>query len=65
MNRTHGAMTPGASWVIDIGPGAWEEGGRVVVAGPPAEVTDAAASQTAPYLARYLHAHAAQRTIGE
>jgi excinuclease ABC subunit A len=43
-----------ADWVIDIGPGAGEEGGRVVAAGPPAEVAKAPKSRTAPYLAREL-----------
>jgi excinuclease ABC subunit A len=43
-----------SDWVIDIGPGAGEEGGRVVAAGPPARVAVAAASRTAPYLARFL-----------
>jgi excinuclease ABC subunit A len=38
--------------MIDIGPGAGEEGGRVVAAGPPAAVARAAKSRTAPYLAR-------------
>ena len=40
--------------VIDIGPGAGEEGGRIVASGTPAEVSRAAASRTAPYLARFL-----------
>ena len=40
----------GSDWVIDIGPGAGEEGGRVVAAGPPATVARAAKSRTAPYL---------------
>jgi excinuclease ABC subunit A len=44
----------GSDWVIDIGPGAGEEGGRVVVAGPPAVVARSAESRTAPYLAREL-----------
>jgi len=44
----------GSDWVIDIGPGAGEEGGRVVASGPPAELAKAAHSRTAPYLARYL-----------
>jgi excinuclease ABC subunit A len=43
-----------SDWVIDIGPGAGEEGGRVVAAGTPLEVSRAAASRTAPYLARFL-----------
>lgn len=43
-----------ADWVIDMGPGGGDEGGRVVAAGPPAEVARAAGSRTAPYLARAL-----------
>jgi excinuclease ABC subunit A len=41
-------------WVIDIGPGAGEAGGKVVAEGPPAEVAKADASRTAPYLAASL-----------
>jgi len=44
----------GSDWVIDIGPGAGEEGGHVVASGPPAEVAIAGESRTAPYLARFL-----------
>jgi len=47
-------VVAGSDWVIDVGPGAGEEGGRVVAAGPPAEVAKAAKSRTAPYLARFL-----------
>jgi excinuclease ABC subunit A len=43
-----------SDWVIDVGPGAGDEGGRVVAAGPPAEVAKAANGRTAPYLARAL-----------
>ena len=45
-----------SDWVIDIGPGAGEEGGRVVVAGTPADVARAPESRTAPYLAPVLAA---------
>jgi excinuclease ABC subunit A len=43
-----------SDWVIDMGPGAGDEGGRVVAAGTPAEVATAAASRTAPFLARVV-----------
>ncbi|HEU4557611.1 MAG TPA: excinuclease ABC subunit UvrA [Longimicrobium sp.] len=44
----------GSDWVIDIGPGAGEDGGRVVAAGPPANVARTPESRTAPYLARAM-----------
>jgi len=50
------SVVAGSDWVIDIGPGAGEEGGRLVAAGPPAEVAKARGSVTAPYLARWLGA---------
>jgi excinuclease ABC subunit A len=43
-----------SDWVIDIGPGAGDEGGRVVARGTPQEVARANLSRTAPYLARFL-----------
>ena len=43
-----------ADWVIDLGPGAGSQGGRVVACGTPAQVAVARGSQTAPYLARAL-----------
>ncbi|MGI4822493.1 MAG: excinuclease ABC subunit UvrA [Janthinobacterium lividum] len=43
-----------SDWVIDIGPGAGDEGGRVVATGPPAEVAEVPESRTAPYLKRFL-----------
>ena len=39
-----------ADWVVDIGPGAGAEGGRVVVAGPPAVVAEHPDSVTGQYL---------------
>ena len=41
-----------SDWIIDLGPGAGEEGGRVVATGTPAEVIRSTASRTARYLAR-------------
>ncbi len=45
-----------SDWIIDIGPGAGEEGGKLVAAGPPAVIVKAAKSRTAKYLAQYLDA---------
>jgi excinuclease ABC subunit A len=43
-----------SDWVIDIGPGAGDEGGRVVAEGVPAVVAAAPGSRTALYLSRFL-----------
>lgn len=43
-----------SDWVIDMGPGAGEEGGRIVASGTPEEVARHAGSRTAPYLAQEL-----------
>lgn len=44
-----------ADWVVDMGPGGGDEGGQIVVAGPPSAVATAPDSRTALYLARLLH----------
>lgn len=41
-----------SDWIIDIGPGAGDEGGRIAAMGTPAEVATAAGSVTAPHLLR-------------
>lgn len=43
-----------ADWVIDVGPGAGDDGGSIVVAGSPRQVAQATDSRTAPFLAREL-----------
>ncbi|MDB5822277.1 MAG: uvrA [Herminiimonas sp.] len=43
-----------SDWVIDIGPGAGDEGGRVVASMPPRDLVGVRHSRTAPYLARFL-----------
>jgi len=48
------AVVAGADWVIDMGPGGGEAGGRIVAAGPPREAAGVAGSTTAPYLRRAL-----------
>jgi excinuclease UvrABC ATPase subunit len=49
-----------ADWVVDLGPGAGHDGGRIVFEGPPAALVDAAHSRTGAHLAR--RAQAADRT---
>jgi excinuclease ABC subunit A len=47
-------VVAGSDWVLDIGPGAGEEGGRIVASGTPLQLSEAGTSLTAPYLARFL-----------
>lgn len=41
-----------SDWVIDMGPGAGEQGGRIIASGTPAEIAANATSRTGQYLAR-------------
>ncbi len=51
-----------SDWLLDIGPGAGEKGGRIVAAGPPREVAKAKESRTAKYLrAHYEGGHTLTR----
>ena len=47
-------VVAGSDWVLDIGPGAGDEGGRIVTAGTPAEIAKVSESRTARYLAPLL-----------
>lgn len=44
-----------SDWVIDVGPGAGDEGGEIVVCGLPAAVAGEPASQTGKYLASHCN----------
>jgi excinuclease ABC subunit A len=46
------AVIQASDWVIDLGPGAGPDGGKVVAAAPPAQLSAAHGSITAPYLKR-------------
>jgi len=48
------AVAAGSDWIVDIGPGAGDEGGRIVAQGTPADVARADGSRTAEYLRRAL-----------
>ncbi len=48
------SLVAAADWVIDIGPGSGDEGGKLVAAGPPAKLAAAKGSRTAGYLAKVL-----------
>ena len=50
-------VVAGSDWVIDIGFGAGDEGGKVVAAGTPGEVAKNKQSKTALYLRRTLEGH--------
>ncbi|GAB3477993.1 excinuclease ABC subunit UvrA [Polaromonas eurypsychrophila] len=43
-----------SDWVIDVGPGPGEQGGRIVATGTPAEVCASRDSRTGPYLRQHL-----------
>jgi excinuclease ABC subunit A len=43
-----------SDWVIDIGPGAGDKGGRIVVSGTPETVASSEESRTAPFLRKVL-----------
>jgi excinuclease ABC subunit A len=47
-------VVAGSDWVIDMGPGAGDEGGRVVVVGPPDAVMKSNQSRTAPFLKKFI-----------
>jgi excinuclease UvrABC ATPase subunit len=50
----HQAVMAHADWIIDLGPGAGHDGGRVVFEGPPADLVAAASTLTGQHLADYV-----------
>ena len=50
----HQAVMAHADWIIDIGPGAGHDGGRVVFEGTPAELVRVKSTVTGEHLAQYV-----------
>jgi excinuclease UvrABC ATPase subunit len=50
----HQGVMAHADWIIDLGPGAGHEGGRVVFEGTPAELVKGKKTLTAEHLARFV-----------
>jgi excinuclease UvrABC ATPase subunit len=50
----HQAVMAHADWIIDLGPGAGRDGGRVVFEGTPADLVAARSTLTGQHLAAYV-----------
>jgi excinuclease UvrABC ATPase subunit len=50
----HQAVMAHADWIIDLGPGAGQDGGRVVFEGPPADLVEGRSTLTGEHLAEYV-----------
>ncbi|MCE6997480.1 excinuclease ABC subunit UvrA [Saccharothrix sp. S26] len=50
----HQAVMAHADWIIDLGPGAGHDGGRVVFTGTPADLVEHASTLTAQHLRAYV-----------
>jgi excinuclease UvrABC ATPase subunit len=50
----HQAVMADADWIIDLGPGAGHDGGRIVFEGTPAELVAARSTLTGEHLAAYV-----------
>jgi excinuclease UvrABC ATPase subunit len=50
----HQAVMAHADWIIDLGPGAGHDGGRVVFEGTPADLVAARSTLTGEHLAAYV-----------
>lgn len=52
----HQAVMAHADWIIDLGPGAGHDGGRIVFEGPPADLVSNRSTLTGEHLAAYVAA---------
>ena len=52
----HQAVMAHADWIVDLGPGAGHDGGRIVFEGTPAELVARRSTLTGEHLAAYVGA---------
>ena len=50
----HRAVIAHADWIIDLGPGAGHDGGRIIFEGTPNDLVTSRATLTGEYLADYV-----------
>ena len=60
----HQAVMAHADWIVDLGPGAGHDGGRVVFSGTPRSLVDARSTLTGEHLADYVGAEGAVGAVG-
>jgi excinuclease UvrABC ATPase subunit len=61
----HQAVMAHADWIIDLGPGAGHDGGRIVFQGTPAELVAAKSTLTGQHLAAFVGSPAKARRSGK
>jgi excinuclease UvrABC ATPase subunit len=61
----HQAVMAHADWIIDLGPGAGHDGGRIVFEGRPADLVAARSTLTGEHLAAYVGTHQGPRAQRE
>ena len=57
----HQAVMAHADWIVDLGPGAGHDGGRIVFEGTPGELVEAASTDAATLTGRHLAAYVGVR----
>ena len=55
----HQAVMAHADWIVDLGPGAGQDGGRIVFEGTPSQLVESGDTLTAEHLRRYVGAEVA------
>ena len=59
----HQAVMAHADWILDLGPGAGHDGGRIVFEGTPADLVEARSTLTGEHLATYVGEGARSSTV--